>query len=325
MKATGKSALALLIVAQAVAAPAQERTDGPQDSLSARVANLEEQMLSSQGLMEMFRQMTRLQEEIDRLRGAIEEQNHGLEQLKKRQRDLYADMDRRLQRLEGGPARPVAPGPGPATAGAGLPAASPPLETLTPVIDPAGAGAQSDASLTLEVVGQRQLEPTAPGATATPTNPADAAFGASPPATSATGRLDIAPAASDPAQARAAYQRALDLLKQSQYDQSIEALRKFLLAHPRTEYADNAQYWLGEAYYANRQFGQALIEYNALLQSYPDSQKFSHAKLKLAYCYHELGQPGPAKQQLEELIQAYPDTTVAHLARDRLRRIDAPL
>ena len=225
-------------------------------------------------------------------------------------------MDRRLQRLEGGPAQPA----GPATAGAGLPsAASPPLETLTPVIDPAGGGAQSDASLTLEVVGQRRLE------TAAPTNPADAAFGASPPSTADTGRLAIATAASDPTQARAAYQRALDLLKQSQYDQSIEALRKFLLAHPRTEYADNAQYWLGEAYYANRQFGQALIEYNALLQGYPDSQKFSHAKLKLAYCYHELGQPGQAKQQLEELIRAYPDTTVAHLARDRLRQIGASL
>ena len=321
MKATGKSALVLLIAAQAVAAPAQERTAAAQDALSARVANLEEQMLSSQGLMEMFRQMTQLQEDIDRLRGAIEEQNHGLEQLKKRQRDLYADIDRRLQRLEGGAARPTAPESAPA--GPGLPGgASPPLETLTPVIDPAGGGAQSDASLTLEVVGQRQL---GPGATAAPTNPADAALGASPPSTAATGRLDIAPAASDPAQARAAYQRALDLLKQSQYDQSIEALRKFLLAHPRTEYADNAQYWLGEAYYANRQFGQALIEYNALLQRYPDSQKFSHAKLKLAYCYHELGQPGQAKQQLEELVQAYPGTTVAHLARDRLRRIDASL
>ena len=313
MRATGKSALALLMVAQAVAAPAQERTDAAQeDALSAPVESLEE----SQGLMEMFRQMTQLQEEIDRLRGAIEEQNHGLEQLKRRQRDLYADMDRRLQRLEGGPARPAAP----ETAGAGLPsAASPPLETLTPVIDPAGGGAQSDASLTLEVVGQRRSELTAP------TDPANAAFGASPPSTADPGRLAIAPAASDPAQARVAYQQALDLLKQSQYDQSIEALRKFLLAHPGTEYADNAQYWLGEAYYANRQFGQALIEYNALLQGYPDSQKFSHAKLKLAYCYHELGQPGQAKQQLEELIRAYPDTTVAHLARDRLRRIGASL
>ena len=315
MRATGKSALALLMVAQAVAAPAQERTDAAQeDALSTPVESLEE----SQGLMEMFRQMTQLQEEIDRLRGAIEEQNHGLEQLKRRQRDLYADMDRRLQRLEGGPARPAAPGP--ETAGAGLPsAASPPLETLTPVIDPAGGGAQSDASLTLEVVGQRRSEPTAP------TDPANAAFGATPPSTADPGRLAIAPAASDPTQARAAYQQALDLLKQSQYDQSIEALRKFLLAHPGTEYADNAQYWLGEAYYANRQFGQALIEYNALLQGYPDSQKFSHAKLKLAYCYHELGQPGQAKQQLEELIRAYPDTTVAHLARDRLRRIGASL
>ena len=324
MKATGKSALALLIVAQAVAAPAQEGTDADQDALSARVENLEAHM-SSQGLMEMFRQMTRLQEEIDRLRGTIEEQNYGLEQLKKRQRDLYADMDRRLQRLEGGPARPAAPGA--ATAGAGLPGApTPPLETLTPVLEPAGAGAQADAALTLEVVGQGRPEPTAPGATAAPTTPTDAAFGASPPSSAAaTERLAIAPAASDPVQARAAYQRALDLLKQSQYDQSIEALRKFLLAHPRTEYADNAQYWLGEAYYANRQFGQALIEYNALLQRYPDSQKFSHAKLKLAYCYHELGQPGQAKQQLEELIQAYPGTTVAHLARDRLRRIGASL
>ena len=240
MRATGKSALALLIVAQAVAAPAQERAGAAQDTLSAPVESLEE----SQGLMEMFRQMTRLQEEIDRLRGAIEEQNHGLEQLKRRQRDLYADMDRRLQRLEGGPAGPAAPGL--PTEGAGLPsAASPPLETLTPVIDPAGGGAQSDASLTL---GSGRATPSGAdraGRNDRSDQSGGCRFGASPPSTADTGRLAIATAASDPTQARAAYQQALDLLKQSQYNQSIEALRKFLLAHPRTEYADNAQYWLG--------------------------------------------------------------------------------
>ena len=59
-----------------------------------------ERLLQSQGLLDMLQQIENLQAELSSLQGDIEMQNHSLEQMKKRQRDLYTDIDQRLQRLE---------------------------------------------------------------------------------------------------------------------------------------------------------------------------------------------------------------------------------
>lgn len=319
MRASEKPALVLLIVMQVcvVATWAQETVD-PNAAIHARLDEIE-QLLGNRGLLEMLQQIEGLQGEINRLLGEIEVQNHALEQIKKRQRDLYTDIDQRLQRLEG--AAPVA------TARATLteqPAdrANPPLETLSPIIEPVRTdeNASWDPPLRLEVVEQESAEPATATAVATADGDATTAMVEPEP-----GEDDLANTTieSDPIQARADYQQAFELLKQSLYEQSIKAFREFLLRHPDSEYADNAQYWLGEAYFINGGFDQALVEYRALLQNYPDSQKRSQAQLKIGYCQHELGQIEQAKTQLEKLIRQHPGTTAARLAQDRLKKIAA--
>ncbi len=67
--------------------------------LEARVQQLERK-LDSRALYELFEQVSALQKEVQQLRGNLEVQSHNLENLKRRQRDLYADIDRRLHRLE---------------------------------------------------------------------------------------------------------------------------------------------------------------------------------------------------------------------------------
>jgi len=67
--------------------------------LETRIQQLERK-LDSRGLMEMFDQVSTLQKEVRQLRGELEVQSHEMESLKKRQRDLYVDIDRRLHRLE---------------------------------------------------------------------------------------------------------------------------------------------------------------------------------------------------------------------------------
>jgi len=67
--------------------------------LEVRVQQLERK-LDSRGLVELFEQVSTLQKELQQLRGELEVQSHDMEGLKKRQRDLYADIDRRLHRLE---------------------------------------------------------------------------------------------------------------------------------------------------------------------------------------------------------------------------------
>lgn len=59
-----------------------------------------ERLMSSQGLMEMMQRLDRQEREIQQLRGQIEEQNHSIENLRSRQRELYLDTDRRLSRIE---------------------------------------------------------------------------------------------------------------------------------------------------------------------------------------------------------------------------------
>ena len=111
------------------------------------------------------------------------------------------------------------------------------------------------------------------------------------------------------------------MLKAGQYDESITAFTDFLQQYPNSQYADNAQYWLGETYYVKRQFEQAVIEYRKLMERYPASKKRSHAMLKIGYSLHELGEINRARAVLEDLRNRYSGTTAARLAEDRLQRI----
>ena len=93
MNARQAVATALILWAGGVfAAPSQE-------DLDARVSRLEK-IMESQTLADMLMRMESLQQEMQRLRGQVEEQRHTIEALQRRQRELYLDMDRRLSRLE---------------------------------------------------------------------------------------------------------------------------------------------------------------------------------------------------------------------------------
>ena len=321
-----RQALILLIAAQAgvTGVSAQDAVD-PEAALLARLERID-QLLSNQGLLEMLQQIETLQDEINRLRGELEVQDHVLEQVKKRQRDLYRDIDRRLQRFEN---------PLTTTIGGETGEAEPPLQTLSPFAEPeiTGAEQQDETPLTLELVGQEPEGETAVGdivPLSTPPEPVAGVEGtgtAADPAQALTDpeapeeAINATTVVVDPEQAHAQYQNAFNLLKQSRYDRSITAFREFLASYPDSDYADKALFWLGEAYYVNNRFDQALVEYNTLLQNYPESRKLAQAKLKAGFCQLELGQIEPAKQQLEELIQHHPGTTAARLAQARLKKI----
>lgn len=87
--------------------PVEEGSRATGESLSERVARLEKR-LSSETLLEMLQRLEQLQNEVQQLRGQVEEMAHSLEGIKKRQRDIYLDLDQRIQQLAGGEAPPGA-------------------------------------------------------------------------------------------------------------------------------------------------------------------------------------------------------------------------
>jgi tol-pal system protein YbgF len=119
------------------------------------------------------------------------------------------------------------------------------------------------------------------------------------------------------------YQAAFSLLKNSQYDRSIAAFKKFLATYPQSPLAENAQYWLGEAYYVNKSYQEALSSFHQVSQKYPQSRKLADALLKTGYCYYELKQWSNAREILTQVADGYPDSSAGRLARQRLDKMSS--
>jgi len=120
---------------------------------------------------------------------------------------------------------------------------------------------------------------------------------------------------------REAYQAAFDLLRELRYKEAIAAFRDFLQQYPDGRYAHIAQYWMGEANYARREFSEAVAAYRTLIERYPESPKQAEALLKIGYSQAELGKKGAARQVLERLIEQFPETTEAGQARNFLKSL----
>jgi tol-pal system protein YbgF len=264
--------------------------------LEARISRLERQM-KNQALVEMMTRVDSLQEEVNQLLGQLEEQAHEMEGIKKRQRDLYLDVDRRLRALEEAQAKAATPGVGMGSA----PTADDTGAATGMGMAPTGSSPSSNA-------GSAAMTPTAPLPSGTGT-----------PSTTAT----ASDSSADAEEERLAYERAFELLKQGRYDLAVAAFKAFVQSYPRGQYADNAQYWLGEANYVQRNFKLALQEFKAVVDDHPTSPKRPDAMLKVGYTYHELGDLEKARETLNRVISTYPESTAARLAQKRLQALKA--
>ncbi len=221
------------------------------NDLEARVGRLER---SNANQVALAQHQDEVQATLRELQGRIEELEHSNEALAKQQRDLYADLDKRL--------------------GGG------------------GAGAAGVAA----------------GAAA------GSAGSAQPEAGAAAG-----PSSTE----QAVYAQAFDALKAGSYSIAITGFKDFLGTYPTSSLAENAQYWLGEAYYVNHDYDAAGGAFRSVLKKWPDSNKAPDALLKLGYTQFAQKQFPAAKATLTEVTRKYPGTDAARLAAERLKRIPA--
>ncbi len=236
------ASLVSVLAAGCVVPPEEDPVQIKLNEVDGRVARIE-RVVSNQSLLDLAQKVDALQAENRQLRGRIEELENNSEALKKQQRDLYADLDRKVGQIGSA--------------------------------NPAGSAAVGGA------VG--------------------------------------GPAGGE----QAAYTQAFDALKTSNYPGAIGGFQTFLSSYPQSEMADNAQYWLGEAYYVTRDYERAAAAFRTVGEKWPNSRKAADALVKLGFTQFELKRHADARVTLNDVIARYPDSDAARLAAERLKRLPA--
>jgi tol-pal system protein YbgF len=114
------------------------------------------------------------------------------------------------------------------------------------------------------------------------------------------------------------YDQASGDLTQGRYTLALQGFRAFLQKFPAVELADNAQYGVGECFFAQAVFDSAEVEYARVETLAPAGDKVPAALYKLALSRERLGRKDAARKTLEDLVKRFPNAGEAQLARDRL-------
>jgi tol-pal system protein YbgF len=146
-----------------------------------------------------------------------------------------------------------------------------------------------------------------------------------PGAAAGAGATAPAPAAggepADQAKEKLYYDAAFDLIKAKDFDKASLAFAAFLRKYPNSQYAGNAQYWLGEVNLAKGDLQGAGQAFAKVSQLYPKHAKVPDSLYKLADVERRLGHTDKVKGILEQVVAQYPGTSAAQLAQRDLQRM----
>ena len=232
---------------------------------------------------EIMQKNQKLEEEIRKLRGQLEEHDNAIEQLKKELTNRYTDLDQRLELLS---QKIDPPEDNPEAQDASAATASTNADTSTPAIVPAAPVPQTTPATTQAPAAQPQTNTVA-------TNNAT------------NDQIELE---------KAAYTVALDAYKQGGAKKAIQPMQNFIKNHPNGIYIGNAYFWLAEFYLAVDpvDYKSAKQNYNIVATRYPNSARASRAVYQLYSIAKEVDHNDAlASQYKSKLLSQYPQSEEA--------------
>lgn len=119
----------------------------------------------------------------------------------------------------------------------------------------------------------------------------------------------------------ALYKNAKQTYERKDFAAAREKFKAFLAVYPEGQLSDNAQFWIGESFYSEKDYEKAIIAYDDVLKKFPKGDKVSSALLKQALCWLELGDKTFAQSLLKRVIREHPRTQQAKIAKEKLKGI----
>lgn len=233
--------------------------------------NVDGAVNAGQAAGDRYYQMQVLQQEVQMLRGMVEELNHELQQLKQRQMDDYLDIDRRLSAI-------VSSAPANNALANRAPANRAPANNAPANSRPGSSSAALDAKNSTDSSG----------------------YSLNPAVSNKTSAAKVAAGPSELAEMKANYENASSLLlKKRDINGAALAFKQHVVDYASSPYVANAYYWLGEIYLLQDQAELSRQAFTSVIEQYPLHSKAMDARFKLGKLYHQLGEDARARELLE--------------------------
>ena len=117
------------------------------------------------------------------------------------------------------------------------------------------------------------------------------------------------------------YQNGLDLIRnQKDFVAGRKQLKSFANQYPEHDLYVNALYWIGEAFYGEKKYELAILQFQDVISQYSSHPKAAAAMLKQALAFNALGDGENARTTMQKLIEEYPDSTQAAAAKIYLEK-----
>lgn len=117
------------------------------------------------------------------------------------------------------------------------------------------------------------------------------------------------------------YSNGLRDITSGKYDLARQEFQDYLKYYGDTDLASNAQFYLGEIAYSQKNYDQAVTEYDHVLTNYPKSFKLAPAHLKKGMALIELGQKTAGVRELRDVVKRFPGTEEERRARAKLKEL----
>jgi tol-pal system protein YbgF len=237
-----------------------------------------DESIKNLGIIQLLNQIEALNGEIAKLRGQIEVLSNQNEQLQKRQRDFYLDIDTRLRSLEG--------------------------NTVPSTGAPPSAGVAANPQTGSGVPAQNA--------------PNSASGGASPPQAGLTPAQAAAAEAAQRERENSSYDVGTAAFRRGDWRGAVRAYTVFGSDYPQSQLAPNAMYWTSLSQFNLKEYREARTTAEALMKKFPDSSKVPDAMMLIGSVQFEMGDMGSARNTFEDIIAKYPSSDAAAKARTRL-------
>ena len=115
------------------------------------------------------------------------------------------------------------------------------------------------------------------------------------------------------------YGEAKQAYDNGKMDKARQGFQQLIKIFPKSNNADNAQFWIGESYYREKWYEKAILEYQTVIEKYPKGNKVPAAMLKQGMAFLQLGDKSNARLILKELERKYPKSNEAKVAAKKLK------